>query len=97
MTFESLDHVSLFAIVGALLMAAGLVMLRKRWLARGANSVGFLIGGWLAILASFFAFDTAWNAELGTTYALGVISLAAYALIAATHEPLGLSNESLKL
>jgi hypothetical protein len=86
LTFESLDHVAPLAIAGGLLMAAGVVMLRKRWLARGTSSLGFLIGGWLAILASFFAFGAAWNAELGTTYALGALSLAAYALIAATHE-----------
>jgi hypothetical protein len=60
LTFESLDHVSFFAIAGALLMVAGLVMLHQRWLARGANGVGYL--------------------------ALGAISLAAYALIATTHE-----------
>lgn len=73
-------------IAGGLLMAAGVVMLRKRWLARGASGSGFLIGGWLAIFAAFYVFALAWGAEMGTTYALGAISLAAYTVIAATYE-----------
>ncbi len=67
-------------------MAAGVVMLRKRWLARGAGGHAFLIGGWLAIFAAFYLFAETWGAEMGTTYALGAISLAAYALIGATYE-----------
>lgn len=86
MNVESLDHVLLPAIAGGVLMVAGIVMLRQRWLARGASGFGFLVGGWLAVFAGVLAFAAAWGAEVGVTYALGVLSLAAYAVIAATSE-----------
>lgn len=86
MNVDSLAHVLVLASAGSLLMAAGAVLLRKRWLARGAGGVGFLIGGWLAVLAGLYAFVAASGAELGTTYALGALSVAAYAVIGATFE-----------
>lgn len=86
MNVDTLAQTHLLAIAGGLLVAAGVVMLRKRWLARGADGLAFLIGGWLAVLAGFYAFAQVWGAELGTTYALGVLSLAAYAVIGATYE-----------
>lgn len=86
MSFESLDRALLLAIAGGLIMAAGIVMLRKRWLARGSKGIAFLIGGWLAVLGSFLVLGEAFGAELGTTYALGALSVAAYAVVAATYE-----------
>ncbi len=86
MNVDTLAQTHLLAIAGGLLVAAGVVMLRKRWLARGADGLAFLIGGWLAVLAGFYAFAQVWGAELGTTYALGVLSLAAYVVIGATYE-----------
>jgi hypothetical protein len=83
---DPLDHVVLLAFAGGLLMAAGVAMLRKRWLARGASGSGFLLGGWLAIVAAFYLFARAFGAEMGTTYALGTLSVVAYALISATFE-----------
>jgi hypothetical protein len=83
---ESLDRIPLLALAGGLLMAAGIVMLRRRWLARGAGGPGLLAGGWLAVLTGFVVFAEAWGAELGTTYAFGLLSLVAYAVIAVTHE-----------
>lgn len=67
-------------------MTAGVVMLRKRWLARDQDGLLFLILGWLSIAAALLVLAEAWGAELGTTYALGAISVAAYAVIAATYE-----------
>lgn len=86
MSLESLDRVAVLAIAGGLLMAASVVMLRARWLARGTGGRVYLIGGWAAVLSAFFAFSEASGAELGTTYALGALSVAAYALIAITFE-----------
>lgn len=86
MSFESLDRTLLLAIAGGLIMAAGVVMLRKRWLARGSDGIAFLIGGWLAVLGSLVLLGEAFGAELGTTYALGALSIAAYAVVAATYE-----------
>lgn len=67
-------------------MAAGIVVLRRRWLARGDGTPVLLIVGWLAVLAGFVVFGEAWGAELGTTYALGALSLVAYAVIGFTLE-----------
>jgi hypothetical protein len=38
------------------------------------------------VLAAFVVLAEAWGAELGTTYALGVLSLVAYGVIGATYE-----------
>lgn len=86
MNFATLDSFALLIIAGGLIMAAGVVMLRKRWRARGTDGRAFLIGGWLAIIAAFAVLSHAWGAELGVTYALGALSLIAYALIIATLE-----------
>jgi hypothetical protein len=83
---DSLAHAIPNTLAGGLLLVAGVVMLRKRWLARRAHGLPYLIGGWLSVLAALFLFAEAWGAELGTTYALGALSLAAYAVIVATHE-----------
>lgn len=86
MQLNSLDSFVLFIAAGGLLSAAGVVMLRKRWLARGTDARAFLLVGWIAILLAFVLFSYAWGAELGTTYAFGALSLIAYALIIATLE-----------
>jgi hypothetical protein len=86
LSFETLDNALVLALAGGLLLTAGVVLLRRRWLLRGASGVGYLIGGWLAVLAGFYVFAEARGAELGTTYALGALSLAAYAVIGATYE-----------
>lgn len=82
----SLDHASLPALAGGALLVAGVVLLRRRWLARRAYGLGYLIGGWLAVLLGFAALGQGFGAELGTTYALGALSLIAYGVIAATFE-----------
>jgi len=86
LTVGSIEFSILISIAGGLLLAAGVVMLRKRWLERGKAGRAFLIGGWIAIAGSLLALAEAWGAELGTTYALGILSLASYAVIAATFE-----------
>ncbi|MBN8913403.1 MAG: hypothetical protein J0H65_15365 [Rhizobiales bacterium] len=86
MNVDALDLSHLLALAGGLLMVAGVVMLRERWLARGTDGLAFLIGGWLAVLAAVYLFAETWGAEMGTTYALGAISLAAYTVVAATFE-----------
>jgi hypothetical protein len=86
LNFESLDQTILLSIAGGLLLTAGVVMLRKRWLKKRSGGVDYLAGGWLAVLAGFFAFSHAWGAEMGTTYAIGALSLAAYGIVGATHE-----------
>lgn len=80
------DPALVLSLAGGLLLAAGVVMLRKRWLARKNGGVAWLVGGWLSVLAGFGVLGEAWGAELGTTYALGGLSLAAYAVIGATFE-----------
>jgi hypothetical protein len=67
-------------------LAAGVVMLRKRWLAHRGQGLFYLVAGWAAVLASFPLFAETLGAELGTTYALGTLSLAAYVLIGLTIE-----------
>lgn len=67
-------------------MAAGVVMLRKRWLARRQSGLLWLIAGWAAVLAAFAVLGQAWGAEMGTTYAIGTLALVAYAAIGITAE-----------
>ncbi|MGE0022228.1 MAG: hypothetical protein AB7S70_01185 [Hyphomicrobium sp.] len=86
MSLDAFDRDVLIATAGSLLMAAGVAMLRQRWLLRGQGGVAFLIAGWLVVLAAFVAEGRIWGAELGTAYALGALSLAAYGVIAATFE-----------
>lgn len=86
MSLDALDSDVVLTTVGSLLMVAGVVMLRKRWLLRGQGGLALLIAGWVGILAAFIAQSRIWGAELGTTYALGALSLAAYAIISATFE-----------
>lgn len=86
MSLESLDQTIPLSLAGGLLLTAGVIMLRKRWLARRSSGLGYLIGGWLAVLAGFAVLAHAWGTEMGTTYALGALSVAAYALIGMTHE-----------
>ncbi len=67
-------------------MAAGLVAIRRHWRARGSATAWLLLGGWLAVFIAFWLFGQAWGAEMGTTYAIGALSLLAYGLIVITHE-----------
>ena len=83
MTFE---FALLTTIAGSLAMAAGLVFVRLHWVRRGDAPGWMLLAGWLAVAGAFIAFAQAWGAEMGTTYALGVVSLIAYGLIVATRE-----------
>lgn len=82
----TLDTTLLMTFAGGLLMAAGLVVVRRHWLARGANSRWQLAAGWLAVFVSLLLFGEAWGAEMGTTYAIGLLSILAYALIFITRE-----------
>mgnify|MGYP001019983773 CR=1 FL=1 len=82
----ALDDPFLLTFAGGLLMAAGIAIVRHRWLSRGARGVGLLAGGWIIVLAAFAVLGAAWGAEMGTTYAIGLLSLIAYTLIAVTYE-----------
>lgn len=83
MTFE---FALLTTIAGSLVMAVGLVFVRLHWVRRGDAPGWVLFAGWLAVGGAFIAFARAWGAEMGTTYALGVVSLIAYGVIIATRE-----------
>lgn len=85
MSDDTLTYI-LPTLAGGLVMTAGVVMLRQRWLARRQGAAGHLIGGWIAVLAAVVLLAHVWGAEMGTTYALGALSLTAYAVIAATYE-----------
>lgn len=85
MSFSTHYHL-LVTLAGGLITTAGVVMLRKRWLTRQRSSSALLIACWITILAGAVVLAHAWGAELGTTYALGALSLAAYAVVAATYE-----------
>ena len=82
----ALDDPFLLTLAGGLLMAAGIAVVRHRWLSRGARGVGLLVAGWIIVLAAFAVLGAAWGAEMGTTYAIGLLSLVAYTLIVVTHE-----------
>jgi len=84
--FDTLDRVVPLTLAGGLLLAAGVALLRRRWLARGQGGFLLLLAGWLAIVVAFPVLAEAWGAELGTTYALGLLALVAYVLIAWTSE-----------
>lgn len=86
MSLDTLDQTLPLALAGGLLLAAGVVLLRRRWLQKRSGGLALLIGGWLAVLSGFYVFARAWGAEMGTTYALGAMSTAAYALIGLTYE-----------
>lgn len=83
MTFET---ALLTTIAGGLLMAAGLVVVRRRWLARSGAPLWMPFAGWMGVAGAFIVFAQAWGAEMGTTYALGVVSLLAYGLVILTRE-----------
>lgn len=76
----------LLTLAGGSIMTGGVAMLRMRWLARRQGGLAYLVGGWLAVLLASAVLIHAWGAELGTTYALGALSVAAYAVITATSE-----------
>lgn len=76
----------LTTIIGGLFMAAGLVVVRRHWVARGGAPHWMLPAGWLAVVSAFVLFAQAWGVEMGTTYALGVVSLAAYGLVILARE-----------
>lgn len=86
MTIGFLDSVVTLSIAAGLLLVAGVIMLRKRWLARRRSGLAYLIGGWLALVGSVPILSNAWGAELGTTYMLIALSLAAYLVIGLTLE-----------
>lgn len=74
-------------LAGGLLLAAGVALLRQRWLARrGAMSFIAMLGGWLAVITGFTALSAAWGIELGVTFGLIALSLLGYAAVVATAE-----------
>ena len=85
MSFATHYHL-IVTLAGGLITTAGVVMLRKRWLARRRSGLAFLITGWMTVLAGAGVLTHAWGAEMGTTYALGAFSLAAFAIVSATYE-----------
>jgi hypothetical protein len=87
LSFDTFDQTLWLSIAGGLLLTAGVVLLRKRWLLKKrGGGLAYLVAGWLSVLAGFHVFGRAWGAEVGITYAAGALSVAAYALVAATHE-----------
>lgn len=87
MSFDPLDSAIALPIAGGLLLAAGVALLRTRWLAkRNWMSFAIMLGGWLAIVAGFIACSEAVGAERGVTFALIALSLLAYAAVAFTAE-----------
>ena len=87
MSFELFDSAIALPLAGGLLLAAGVALLRARWLAsRGAVSVIAMLAGWLAIVAGCVALSEAVGAERGVTFALIALSLLGYAAVAFTAE-----------
>jgi hypothetical protein len=81
-----LEHSVASSCAGVLLLVAGIVLLRQRWLARRQHGLPYLLAGWLAVSIAFPVLGNAWGAELGTFYALGLLSVVAYAIVGATME-----------
>jgi hypothetical protein len=81
-----LEHSVAFSCAGVLLLVAGIVLLRQRWLARRQHGLPYLLAGWLAVSIAFPVLGNAWGAELGTFYALGLLSVVAYAIVGTTME-----------
>lgn len=70
-------------LIGSALLIGGIALLRASWM-RPRGGKGYLRpGGWLLVIAGLAAFIQAWGGEVGTTYALLGVSLAAYCAIAA--------------
>lgn len=71
----------LTATAGVLLLLAGIVVLRLRWLRwRGIGRTATLTG-WALIVAGFAAFAQVWGAEVGIFYATLGFSAVAYVVI----------------
>lgn len=70
------------ALAGAALSAAGIALLRQRWLGRHKAKLTLALG-WLLVLGGLAMFALAWGAEVGTAYGLVVFSLAAYGVVGA--------------
>jgi hypothetical protein len=86
LAFDTFDRLMPLSIAGGLILAAGIVLLRKRWLARRQHGLPYLFTGWLTVAAGFGLLARVWGAELGTVYAFGAFSVIAYALIFSTLE-----------
>jgi hypothetical protein len=71
------------ALAGAALLVGGIALLSVSWRRRQGAKAHLRIGGWLLMLVGMVLYGTAWGAELGTAYGLLVLSLAAYAIVAA--------------
>lgn len=70
-------------LAGAVLVLAGVAVLRASWLGRSRQGWHLVAGGWLLIVAGLAAFDYVWGGEVGTAYGLLALSVAAYAVVAA--------------
>jgi hypothetical protein len=74
-------------LAGGLLLAAGVALLRARWIAkRSWMSFAVLLAGWVVVIAAFVALSEAVGAERGVTFALIALSLLGYAAVAFTAE-----------
>lgn len=77
------SYVVLAAVPGTVLLASGVIALRRRWSrARGAGPY-FVALGWGLVVAGIAAFVLGWGGEVGTAYALLALGLVAYGVVAA--------------
>ncbi len=67
---------------GLALLLAGVLVLRGSWRQRGDSKPILRFGGWSLVATGTAAFVHAYGGEVGTTYALLVLSLLAFAVIA---------------
>ncbi|ODA67546.1 hypothetical protein A7A08_01580 [Methyloligella halotolerans] len=67
-----------------LLLAAGIFSLRWAWLQKRGEGRGFVVGGWLAIVSSFYVFAHVFGGERGITFALLAFSIAGLLAVTAT-------------
>jgi hypothetical protein len=73
-------------VLAAALLTAGVSLLYRSWKTRRRSGPNLTIAGWAVIAAGVVAFSMIDGGEVGTTYALLALSLAGYAIIAATME-----------
>lgn len=72
---------TLGTLAGAVLLLAGVLVLRACWLRRQGRRWPVILG-WLLVMGGFAAFSHAWGAELGTTFGLMALSVVAYGVVA---------------
>lgn len=66
-----------------LLLAAGLIALRRQWAARPGGRPAFTLAGWALIGLGLWAFGRSFGAQVGAAYGLLALSVLAFGVIAA--------------